>query len=331
MKFIVFSDLHIHRYDRYRTPDERLENCLSVIDLVFAKALEHKVDAILFSGDLFDKMAYLHSDVVDLTLARFLKYEDRCDFYCISGNHDMANKSILKEVDYIYSTTGRSSLRYLTRAVKNVKLLDMAVEVIAKDEEVISITGIPYFDYKEDFLKAHDYLMVDPDDEDITFSIVLTHQTFRDYGNEMIPYDFDYKDEEFTRKYDFVINGHIHKPFTTQGMLNCGSPQDIDISDIGQEKFIYLLDTEAGLELISTDTIFPKIVTYKGDEIPERLSNHYVELIPDFTGITVSNTEVETKFSASLDSIQLTTNYLKSIGKGDTFTIKVAIEVLSQS
>ena len=49
-KVLLFSDIHIHPHKRRQ---DRLEDCLSVLDWVFSVAKDKGVKSVLFGGDLF--------------------------------------------------------------------------------------------------------------------------------------------------------------------------------------------------------------------------------------------------------------------------------------
>lgn len=55
MEVVVFSDLHVHNYKNFDRNGSRLENCLKVLDDVFAFANGNDINTILFAGDIVDQ------------------------------------------------------------------------------------------------------------------------------------------------------------------------------------------------------------------------------------------------------------------------------------
>jgi len=48
-KFLLFSDIHVHPHKKSQ---DRLRDCLKVLDWVFETAIKKTVDFVLFGGDL---------------------------------------------------------------------------------------------------------------------------------------------------------------------------------------------------------------------------------------------------------------------------------------
>ena len=101
MKFLIFSDLHIHKYKNHNeSKNSRFYDCLRVLEDVFIIASVRGIDVILFCGDLFDSPKELDTEVINHTFKAFknLFYRfSHIGFISISGNHDINSKSILAE------------------------------------------------------------------------------------------------------------------------------------------------------------------------------------------------------------------------------------------
>lgn len=90
--FLVYSDIHFWNNWPEFNPltssglNKRLEVQLDVWKQIEELAILHKVDAKLFSGDLFHKRSYFHTTVVNSVLDCFKK--GKIAEFMISGNHD---------------------------------------------------------------------------------------------------------------------------------------------------------------------------------------------------------------------------------------------------
>jgi DNA repair exonuclease SbcCD nuclease subunit len=339
MKILIVGDLHIHTFNQYATPEERLQNCINCLEFVYDTAKKHGCEDIIHTGDLFEKHGNLNSLVTD-AITLFFKSKQATPesinrdifdihFNSISGNHDFATRNRYVEDPSKGYCTATSAQKFLHNSFSSFSLKD-GETVIAKDSnnKVTLISFVPYYDYEEDFIFAVQNLLARVsgilEDEDVrTFDnhILVCHQTYVD-SNAMIPYELDYRLPLFTDNFNLIINGHIHKPFKDvvedkMVFLNPGSPIDIYLKDNGPERGIYILDTESmEIELVSTEEHFPKIIAYHGNSIPDRLKGQYVELIPET--VTVENrTDVEERYSQDTNSRQaIVRAYLNDLGVG---------------
>lgn len=99
MKIILVSDLHIHAWPEFAKPhkyatNDRLWDCVTVLDDVRKYAVEHDIKHVLVGGDVFHKPGVVHTEPFKLVAQRLDRMRrDGLTVYCVDGNHDHANRS----------------------------------------------------------------------------------------------------------------------------------------------------------------------------------------------------------------------------------------------
>ena len=85
MKIILFSDLHIHKFNPFATVIDgvhsRVAHSLEVLKQIFNYAQANGIENIFFGGDLFDTKSILNTEFVDLAYTEFNKVKDQFNFY----------------------------------------------------------------------------------------------------------------------------------------------------------------------------------------------------------------------------------------------------------
>jgi len=290
MKSIWFTDLHIHNYKRFDVNGSRLKNCLSVLDDVFEAAEEMDALEIFHAGDLFDQQKHLPTVVINETVKKFtelfLKYPDIL-FISISGNHDFATKNL-------YNQQGVSAQEFLATIFQNFVLLDNDfIDTGSK-----KVHGVPYYEYAQDFYKAI---------EGVEADILMIHNTPEGITNKNIHTDFDPK---VLDRFPRVMCGHIHdRQVIRKGFTILGTPLHRDLGDVGQQKGIYVYDSEED-KLQFCPLEYPEF-GYDNE------SEFYVEEV-----FIEETDEVDTtKFSTQNSPLELMTNFIEQI-KEDNELIK---------
>lgn len=261
MRAIVFSDLHIH--DTMTNLPNHLEDCMEILDIVFQTAYEDNLDGIIFCGDLFHQPKNIPLLSLHTTIKKFsnlFKDYPTIKFYCISGNHDQATQNI----------RGKESLNVLQvfdEVFDNFILIDNETGSIAGK----IVHGVPFYTYPEHLEEVLKEL--DPNKIDI----LLLHNTPSEIFNTHIPTQVD---TDVLSKFKQVFIGHIHKPqLLRDNVLVLGSPKYLDRGDAGDEKFIYLYDSEAEEPIQLFPTPFDKLDIKERkvkDNISERVeTTHY--------------------------------------------------------
>ena len=286
MKFLIFSDLHIHKYKNHNeSKNSRFNDCLRVLVGIFELASTTGIDAILFCGDLFDSPKELDTEVINETFITFkgLLSNTNIQFISISGNHDISTKSLYGE--YI-----NSSQKFLSKAFSNFILLDDKSIKIGD----VTINGFRYYDFTEDFLK-------DYNNRDFKSKVInLIHQSPIGISNKFIHADLD-----ISQLSGMTFCGHIHTPeILADNFIVVGNPIHRDKGDIDQEKYIWIYDSDTE----ELDTIqLEGYMKFTSEETEG--SNDIVVIKP---------LEVESEnFEMSNDEEGLLESYLKSVNKLD--------------
>lgn len=327
MEIVCFSDLHIHNYKQFDQEGSRLNNCLAILDDVFALA-QSKSKIILFTGDLFDNQRMLPTIVVNQTVSRFddlFRAYPEIKFYAISGNHDFATKNL-------YHEAGETALRHLDTLFERFVLLDNA-GVILDDAYVV---GVPYYEYSEDFKKALDRTartVNGTDEGQSLFCILMQHQTPSGLDNPNIPIDIDVNDELYDN-FDFIINGHIHtnaRMFTDK-FLNLGNPLHRDLGDEGEDKGFWILNTNhRKADFISTKGKYPEFrrVKINAGETFLKSDDDSDFYVVETVIIEKKEQEVnEEKFGSNLKAETLVQNFWETVDGQDQDLLKVGLSLL---
>ena len=297
MKFLVFSDLHIHNYKKFDNNGSRLKNCLSVLVDVFSYAHDRDIEYILFPGDLYDQQKALSVPVVTKTLQVFTSLFDafpKIKFIAISGNHDHSSKNTLDR-------SAITSLTHLSELFENFILLDnKSMEVVANNKTV-TVYGIPYYSHKEHFIEKVPKLH--PNNDGI--NLLMIHQTPK-HSNEMIPHECTVDDFQ---DFDFVFCGHIHKHESlSENFVIVGSPLHRDLGDEGQDKGFLIYDT-----LTNTyDRVLLDYPKFKRSKVLVEDSDDYV--IPIVDDVEDDSMEVISLNDSYDDMLR---KYLEAVGKID--------------
>ncbi len=317
----IFSDLHSHQYGDFNTDGKRLENCLRVLRIIFKFNHKNGIKYTLFGGDLYDQQGAIPTGVVNSIIAEFknlfVEYPDQT-ILAITGNHDQASKNL-------WTKPAISALTHLeTVFTGRFILLDNASTYI----DGVTIRGIPYYEYAEDFLKALEACCSGKDsDKD---AILLMHQTPSGLGNESIPIDVDVNHPLF-KNFRYVFNGHIHKRQDINDKFTViGSPLHRDLGDEGDDKGFLVVDvhTPSEYQFISTKGKFPEFVRVKPGTEYEQAEGQYRVLMPEVDSAQRTKEAKVEEFNTSLKAEDLITNYWLEAGAGDKALLATGLSLL---
>lgn len=287
MKFLIFSDLHIHKYKNHNeSKNSRFYDCLRVLEDVFEMAYSRKIKHILFCGDLFDSPKELDTEVINEVFMSFKKMFElypMIEFISISGNHDISTKSL-------YGQDINSSQKFLSEAFENYTLIDYNT---LRVHDII-IQGFRYYDFTEDFMK-------DYNSRGYKGKVInLIHQSPIGISNKFIHADLD-----ISKLKGMTFCGHIHTPeILADNFIVVGNPIHRDKGDLDQEKYIWVYDSDTeDLETVQLQGY----MKFTSEETEG--SNDIVVIKP---------LEVESEnFEMSNDEEGLLESYLKSVDKLD--------------
>lgn len=325
---LAFTDVQINNYQQFNDLNNtRLKNTLDVVKYMFEYADKNKIEYILFSGDLFDTpkaLSVLVMNSATYTFKQIFKKYPNIKFIAISGNHDQATKQLITK-------SAETSLGFLDTLFDNFILIDnqeyfIPVDKDFKNNKPIRITGIPYYEYPEQF---SEWLTAVVDTlEDKHINIALTHQTPSNLGNPNIPVDIDIFDSRI-QKFDLVLNGHIHKhEQLAPNFIDVGSPLHRDSDDEGQDKGFIVLNGENPTvwKFISLSDKYPQIITkYAGDELSLEDEANYIKYLPIPLVAAETSTIDAKNYSAGIKPTSVLESYCQDTDNNDKLTIGIKL------
>jgi DNA repair exonuclease SbcCD nuclease subunit len=311
-KFAVFSDTHLNNYKQYDKDGSRLDNSLESIRDIFKHCDKHGIDLILFTGDLYHLHKYIPTQVVNKTITLFdevFNEFENIQFLAINGNHDYDSKNLAGR------NSAEGALNHLQTVFKNFWVIDNDfVQNTMIGTAGLTVHGIPYYDYKEDFKTV-----LTNTKNNITqnnFNVLMIHQTPDGLIDFPIPSDCD-PVKDFT-EFDLVLCGHIH---TRRKMSNnfwlVGSNLAQNFSDPIEDRGFMVFDVKKGVEpkveFIKLD--YPKFLTVR-EKDKDKYPNDYLKILPNLEDIAieVKLTDVEAKFEVSTGKGELLKNYAEATG-----------------
>ncbi len=251
MKFIHLSDLHIGKKvnDHSMIDEQRY-----ILDRILNGIKEEKPDAVLISGDVYDKTTPPLEAV--LLLDNFLNNLaiDGLTVILISGNHDSAERlsfgaeRMKKSGLYIKSIfDGNFTPVTLTDEYGEVNFYSIPFIRIS---DVNHVFGTEIKDYSEAFAFAVEQMKLDTSKR----NVLLSHQYVAGASfseSESAVGGIDCISKDVYAPFDYTALGHIHKAqnIGSERLRYCGTPLKYSASEIGSDKsytVIELLDKKQG-------------------------------------------------------------------------------------
>jgi len=305
-KAIITSDIHIHTYKQFNEGSRRLKNGIDYLDYIFILAHLNGIKVILLPGDLFNNMQIISTAVVNAVIAclnKNFKEFPEIKVFAISGNHDMATKSLL-------GAPAESALEHLSEIFPNFGLLDLSPSAYYRD---ICIYGIPYMEHAEHFRAILETINkgVDP----TRINILLMHQVVA--SGLPIEDDIEATDPLFD-KFSMVFNGHIHdNQQITDKFINVGAPMHRDAGDIGKQRGFWIVDLDDPVNTISFKDItdrYPQFIHKNvGEELTEEEKKQYVICVPNTVTDDVTEQQLTEKYATNLSPQVLLKNYCEEV------------------
>lgn len=247
-KYLIVGDVHA-------TPNSIIE-CEKLFNFVVQTAKQHKVERVIFMGDLLDTHAILHSTVINFYHKNFFSNND-LRFICLVGNHDHPLRN------------RREHGLVAFKGLENVHVIDQL-------EHYPDFDAIPYTDNDEFFEiiknRKHDVLLCHHE-------FLGSHYENGFYSSHGIPLN--------NIPYKQIVSGHIHKIQEFGSVKYVGAPRWIHASDANQDRGIWLWDGAQSYQFIDTSEVVGKIIQIKLNEnmdLPEINPNLYKQIIVKVTG-----------------------------------------------
>ena len=259
MKFLHCSDLHLGRkLHGYSMIDDQK----NILGKLCGIAREHKVDAVLIAGDVYDT-SMPNEDAVNLLDWFLTELSSFCKVYMIAGNHDSVErlsfaKSILSRQDVFVSGrySGKAERFVLEDGFGplNIYILPYTktstVRRWCRDNGMGSVVETPD--------AAFSLTLENSDVDPSARNILVAHEFVTGKGIELTRCDSemtvlpevggaDCISSDLLEPFDYVALGHIHRPQKAgrDTVLYCGSPLKYSESEFGDEKHAVIVDVGA--------------------------------------------------------------------------------------
>lgn len=275
MKYVVFSDLHLHSFNDYAKLEgpynnTRLENQVKALDDILAYAQKEQA-IVLFLGDLYHQRGKVTTAVFNAGYETFYKYRD-VTVYAIEGNHDNVTNSI-------NSDSTLEPFKYLD----NFHLVETYDKFSVGSDSFIGVS------YGEEYEELKSYI------RDHKATVLLGHLGVEgSYGAGMSKLDgpFSTGDLKQGSNYELVLLGHYHRrQELAHNVYYVGNPVAQDFGDSELEKGFYTFTTDNG-HVIDSSIMFHKLnypMFYKitkdnidkYQDIPSLAEHNYVRVLLD--------------------------------------------------
>jgi len=305
MKLFHLSDLHtgLKLYDRDLRQDQE-----HIFGLIVKAAAEHRPDAVIIAGDIYDK-AIPSAEAVSLFdsfISSLAAAVPEAEIMMISGNHDSAPR-----VNVYRSILSRQHIRMIglppqtpEEHIEKVTLSDEYGEVdfwllpFVKPSMVRKTVGAEDEDTPLTYDEAVRRLLARDMPDTSRRNVLVSHQFYLPSGTD--PDSLDRAESEIKiagnidsiradvlAPYDYAALGHIHKPMTVgeKRFRYCGTPLAYSVSEAGQDKGIVMAElgakgTEISLTVIPLQPLRRvREICGEIDEVLAQASDDYVRVV----------------------------------------------------
>ena len=262
MKFIHLSDLHLGKRVNEVSMIEQQEYILSqILQIIDAE----QSDAVLISGDVYDKSVPSAEAVTLFDDFLFRLAENKQQVFIISGNHDSAER--LSFGSRLMEQTGIHLAPVYSGSVVPITLQDSYGDIHFWLLPFIKPIHVRRFypeagieSYTDACRVAVEQMQIDPSGR----NVLLTHQFVTGSSTcdseEISVGGSDNVDAEVFADFDYVALGHIHGPqnIGSERIRYCGTPLKYSISEAGHTKSVTVVELkEKGSFLLHTVPLTP--------------------------------------------------------------------------
>lgn len=278
-KILITGDIHIHPHKK---SNERLQDCLRVLDWIFQTAEEQHVDAIIMLGDLFHDRQSIGIPTYQKTFEIFRKHlegKDTFRVYLLIGNHDLWH---LAKWDI-------SSI-FPLEAIHNVIVIDKPCTRMVCD---CPISFLPYTaDPATSLAEIEDsrqcsvvpsgcrilcgHIAVDGAVLNAMYGVRSEVSVEHDGGLTKV-------NTELFRDWDFVFLGHYHAAQKLDYNAEyIGSPLQLSFGEAFQHKHVMIFDTETHDKTYIRNTFSPQhFIIPKSDLAKYPLRGNFIKVLVD--------------------------------------------------
>lgn len=267
-KVLLFTDIHIHPHKRR---NERLEDCLNVLNWVFETAQKESIKSILFGGDLFHDRQKIDVYTYQKTFEILQKWlnKDIFKLYVVLGNHDL----------WFNEQTSISSVMPLA-SLPNIEIIDKPIRLKIEDvywdmipfthDPLSAITKLEKEDGEKQYALGH--LAID--------GAILHGSSISDvtieHDGEMVKVS-----TSLFEKYKRVYLGHYHCSQILQPNVEyIGSPLELSFGEAFQEKHLIVLNCKNGEQEYIKNEFSPKHLIISPKDIDKHdLDKNFVRVV----------------------------------------------------
>jgi DNA repair exonuclease SbcCD nuclease subunit len=263
-KFLLFSDIHVHPHKKSQ---DRLKDCLNVLDWVFKTAISNEVDAVLFGGDLLHDRQKIDSLTYMEVFNVLEKYQDyKFTTYLLLGNHDLW-----------FANNWKVSSVIPFKALNNFEVIHQT------ESKEICGSNWHFIPYTHDPLQELEKLKL----KDIENSYLLAHiavdgaklNSFGTTSDVIVEHDGDMVvvNKDLFSKYKRSFFGHYHAPQKLSKTIEyIGSPLQLSFGEVEEEKHVIILDSKTDSVTYINNNFSPKHYYINSSEI-ENYKNNELE------------------------------------------------------
>ena len=277
-KVLIFADIHINAHKKSY---ERLNDCLCVLEWVFATAKKHKIENIIFAGDLFQD-------------------RQKIDVITYSKTFDILLKSCTGDFN-LYLLLGNNDLWYHDKwDVSSVLPFSAlpSVKVIAKPStEIIDEIPVYFLPYTHDPINHLKQLLASTSDKHLKTLVghlachgATLNSLYNTYSDVIIEHDGEMVQvgEEVFEGWDKVWLGHYHCPQKIgKNIEYIGSPLQLTFGEAFQDKHLIIYDLNNADATYIENTFSPKhIISTEEDIFKHDIGNNFIRINATITSKT---------------------------------------------
>jgi len=262
MKILIFSDIQFNPWREFSEilpngRNSRFQDQLNVLDEIFGYAAANDIELVVHCGDLFETLSERIDKQVFLTVFdQFVKFSKGGGYATILlvGNHDKIKKG---DSDYTILTPFRE--------IENVIVVDSPMTQVVDDASLVFMPhmkkefGLEVRNQTREVKTKRRYLF---SHQGVTGATVGPRDEIMKDDYNVADFGIDF--------FDYVCNGHYHRPQTFGGgrFRIVGSPIQRDFGERTDRKGFIILDTDTNkIEYVETKTP-PRFFKVLGEEVP---------------------------------------------------------------
>lgn len=269
MRFVLFSDLHVHRFAEFGA-DSRMNDCISVLKDVRNYCIKNSVWHVFFGGDLFHVKGVVHTKPYVMVAEELKAFKDAgVTFYAVDGNHDHENQD--------------GSVHAMQPLIAG----GLVKGVGAKGYRVVEVgqRRVAMFSYcdSRDVLAARIRKSLRKGSVDVA----LFHHGFKGarVGSSLeyeVKEPIDARKLNLNKLFKLVFSGHYH---THQRIVGCkrgwyvGSPLEHTRSDRCEEPKGFLDVDLAKMTFKRVPLSYPRFVSVNAWEEPANVAGNFVDIV----------------------------------------------------